>query len=78
MIDWKQRCLELAEIVNRHRKDRLHRDMQQAWEMAKELIRLGKVDDKASKKFMEWWRCEDKDRAVKIYAEYLELIRECC
>ena len=27
MIDWKRKALELAEMVNRHRRDRMHSDM---------------------------------------------------
>ena len=45
MIDWKRKCLELAEIVNSHRKERLHKDMLRAWELAKEIIKLGKVEE---------------------------------
>ena len=75
MIDWKRRCLELAEVVYRHRKDRMHTDMKLGWEMAQDLIELGKRDSKAQKKFMEHWRCPDKKEREKLYAEYLELIR---
>ena len=46
MIDWKRRCLELAEVVNRHRKDRMHKDMKLGWEMAKELVEIGKREAK--------------------------------
>ena len=67
----------MAEIVNRHRKDRLHRDMLHGWKMAEELIELNKKDKKAKKKFLEWWKCEDKDVAAKLQAEYLELIKIC-
>ena len=75
MIDWKRRALELAEVVNRHRKDRMHSDMKLGWEMAKELIDLGKREGKARKKFMESLRCPDKKERERLYAEYLEMIR---
>ena len=75
MIDWKRRALELAEVVDRHRKDRMHADMKLGWEMAKDLIELGKREGKAQKKFMEHWRCHDKKEREKLYEEYLELIR---
>ena len=43
MIDWKSRCLGLAEVVNRHRKDRMHSDMKLAWEMAQEILAEAKA-----------------------------------
>ncbi len=58
MIDWKRKCLELAEVVNRHRKDRMHTDMKLGWEMAKELIELGKRECEAKRDVVgdeEWW-----------------------
>ena len=75
MIDWKRRALELAEVVNRHHKDRMHSDMKLGWEMAKDLIDLGKREGEAQKKFMESWRCPDKKEREKLYNEYLEMIR---
>jgi len=30
--------LELAKVVDRHRKDRMHSDMKLGWEMAKEIL----------------------------------------
>ena len=75
MIDWEQRALELAEVVNRHRKDRMHTDMKLGWELAKELLEQGKRESKAKIKFMEHLRCPDKNERKKLYAEYLELIR---
>ncbi len=74
MTDWKHRCLEFAEIVNRHRKDWMHKDMKLGWKMAQDLIELGKREEKARLKFMEHWRCPDKKESEKLYAEYLELI----
>ena len=73
MIDWKRRCLELAQVVNIHRRDRMHSDMKLGWEIAQELIELAKREDKARLKFMEYWRCADKKESVQLYAEYLEL-----
>ena len=75
MIDWKHRCLALAVVVNRHCKDRMYKDMQLGWKMAQEFIELGKREDKAQEKFLEHWRCPDKDERKKLYEEYLELIR---
>ena len=75
MIDWKRRALELAEVVNRHRKDRMHADMKLGWEIAEELIELGKRESKAQLKFLEHLRCPDKKEREKLYSEYLELIR---
>ena len=75
MIDWKRRALELAEVVNRHRKDRMHADMKLGWEMAKDLIDLGELEGKARQKFLESWRCPDKKEREKLYNEYLEMIR---
>ena len=75
MIDWKRRALELAEVVNRHRKDRMHSDMLLAWNMAKDLPELGKRESEAQQKFMEHWRCPDKKEREKLYEEYLEMIR---
>ena len=75
MIDWKRRCLELAGVVDRHRKERMVNDKKQAWVMAQELIELGKREDKAQVKFMEYWREPDKKKARVIYDAYLELIR---
>ena len=34
--------LELAKVVDRHRKDRMHSDMKLAWEMAKEILEQAK------------------------------------
>ena len=76
MINWKRRCLSLAKVVDRHRRDRMHNDMKLGWEIAKELINLNKIEEKAQKKFMEHWRCPDKKKWVVIYDEYLELIRQ--
>ena len=59
MIDWKRRALELAEVVNRHRRDRMINDMKLGWEIAEELIELGKRETKAQQKFLEDWRCPD-------------------
>ena len=75
MIDWKHRCLTLAKVVNRHRKERMHSDMKLGWEIAQERIEFAKCEDKAQKKFMEYWRCADKKESKRLYAEYLELIR---
>ena len=75
MIDWKRRALELAEVVDRHRKDRMHADMKLGWEMAKGLIFLGKREGEARQKFMEHWRCPDKKERERLWAEYLEMIR---
>jgi hypothetical protein len=77
ILNWKRRALELTKIVNCHRKDRLHRDMLQAWELATELIELDKKEKKLKKKFLEWWKCKDKKRSQIIYDEYLELVRKC-
>ena len=77
MINWKRRCLELAEVIDRHRRDRMHSDMKLGWEMAKELIRLDKIEKKAQQKFMEHWRCPDKKKRGVLFDEYLELIRQC-
>ena len=76
MIGWKRRCLELTEIVNRHRKDRMHSDMKLGWEMAQELIELKKAEEKAQKLFKEWWKCKDKKKAEKLYTKYLEIIND--
>ena len=76
MINWKRRCLELAEIVDRHRRDRMHSDMKLGWKMARELIELNKIEEKAHTKFMEHWHCPDKKKREIIYDEYLELIRQ--
>ena len=75
MIDWKRRALELAEVVNRHRKKKDFMDMCLGWKMAENLIELGKREGKAQKKFMEHWRCPDKKEREKLYSEYLEMIR---
>ena len=75
MTDWKRRALELAEVVNRHRKDRLHSDMLLAWNMAKDLPELGERETKALQKFLESWSCPDKKEREKLYSEYLEMIR---
>ncbi len=34
--------LELAKVVDRHRKDRMHSDMKLGWEMAKEILEQAK------------------------------------
>ena len=34
--------LELAKVVDRHRKDRMHSDMKLGWEMAKEILAQAK------------------------------------
>ena len=46
MIDWKQKALELAEVVNRYQIKKFHSDMKLAGELAKELIELGKKERK--------------------------------
>ena len=75
MIDWKRRCLELADVVKRYRTYSFNSDIKIAEKMAQELIELGKREDKARQKFMEYWRCADKKESAQLYAEYLELIR---
>ena len=73
MIDWKRRALELAEVV--YRQEWVLDDMSPGWEMAKDLIELGKREGEAQQKFWEHWRCPDKKEREKIYSEYLELIK---
>ena len=73
MINWKRRALELAEVVDRHRKDRMHSDMKLGWEMAQELSERGKREEKTQKKFLEYWNCSDKKKKVRLYDEYLAL-----
>ena len=75
MIDWKRRCMELAEVVNRHRQERMHNDMQLGWKMAKRLMELHTLERKAQEKFLEWWKCTDKKKREPLYAEYLELLK---
>ena len=75
MIDWKRRALELAEVVNRHREDRKYEDYKLAWEIAEELLEMGKREGEAQQKFLESWRCPDKKEREKLYNEYLELIK---
>jgi len=36
--DESERRLELAKVVDRHRRDRMHSDMKLGWEMAKEIL----------------------------------------
>ena len=75
MIDWRRRGLELAGVVNRHQKDRMLNDRDLGWKIAKELLRLAKIEDKAKKKFLEWYHCKDKKKYKPLYEEYLELVR---
>jgi len=76
MIDWKRRGLALAVVVNRNRKDRMHSDYLLGWEMAKELVALAKIEEKANKKFLQWYRCSNKVKAEKLFEEYLKLVRK--
>ncbi len=76
MINWKRRCLELAKVIDHHRKDRMHSDMKLGWEMAEDLIKQNKIEEKAQRKFMEFWRCPDRKKGEIIYDEYLELVRQ--
>ena len=46
MIDWKREAIGLATIVIRYNKMKFHSDMKLAEKMAKELIKLGKEEDK--------------------------------
>jgi len=39
MTDWKSKCLELAELVDRHRRKRMLIDKVKAWELAKEILK---------------------------------------
>ena len=74
MIDWKRRCFELATIVDRHRKERMLTDRKEAWEMARKLLTLYKLENKSQEKFMAYWREPDKKKAQKLYQEYLDII----
>ena len=44
MIDWKEKCLELAKLVDLHRRDRMITDKKKAWELAKEILDLAKKE----------------------------------
>jgi len=44
MIDWKQKCLELAKLVDLHRRDRMITDKKKAWKLAKEILDLAKKE----------------------------------
>ena len=76
MIDWKQRALELAEVIDLHRKDRMHTNMKLGWALAKGMLELAKREKKARQKFHEYWHCPDKKEAKRLYAEYLELMKD--
>lgn len=76
MIVWRIRCLELARQVNRHEKTRLIADKQKAWEMAREILAAEKFDDKVWAKYMEWWKCPDKEQAMDLFDEYLDMVRQ--
>ena len=39
MTDWKSKCLELAELVDRHRRERMLVDKVKAWKLAKEILK---------------------------------------
>jgi len=38
-VNWKSRCLGLAKLVDRHRRDRMLKDKKKAWKMAKEILK---------------------------------------
>ena len=44
MTDWKSKCLELAEMVDRHRRKRMIVDKVKAWTMARELLDLARKE----------------------------------
>jgi len=75
MIDWKRRALELAEVVDRHRKDRMVNDKKLAWEIAHNLLKQVREEDKARALFLKYWREKDKVKAQEHLQEYLEIIR---
>ena len=76
MIDWKKRGLELARVIDRHRKERMVIDKVLGWTIAQEMLRLEKLENKAQKKYVEWHRCEDNKKSNELYEEYIELIRK--
>ena len=76
MINWKEACLNFARVVDRHRKGRMHSDMKLGWEMARELIELGKREDKTRQKFMEYWRCDDKKKSKELLWPEKQLLRK--
>jgi hypothetical protein len=76
VIDWKRRGLQLAEVVNRHQKERMLNDRNLGWELAAEMLRLGKIEDQAKKKFLQYWKCKDKKKRERLFNEYLEISRQ--
>lgn len=75
MIDWEKRCIELAEIVNRHRKDRMHVDMHLAWKMATKLLKVQKIQQLKILKWKEYNSCPDRKKRDKLWDEYMDLVR---
>jgi hypothetical protein len=75
VIDWKRRAVELAIVVNRHEKERMLNDRNLGWELAKQMLKDAKIEERAKVKFWEWWRCSDKKKRKRLYDEYLKLVR---
>ena len=76
MIDWEKRCIELATIVDRHRKDRMHLDMLRGWAMAQKLIKIQKLQKKKVLKWQEYNSCPDRKKRDILWDEYMVLLRE--
>jgi hypothetical protein len=39
-VDWECKCMELAKIVDKHRRERMLEDKKAAWKLAREILDL--------------------------------------
>ncbi len=76
MIDWKKECIKLAEIIDRHRKDRMHPDMLEGWALAEKLVRVKKLEERKRKKFQEYSNCAQGRKRKHLWKEYTDLTRK--
>jgi hypothetical protein len=39
LINWKEKCLELARLIDRHRRERMLADKLRAWKLAQKILK---------------------------------------
>lgn len=76
MIDYKRRAIELAEKVNEYERTRNVLLRKVIFDLAKDLLRVAKLDKKTRDAYFAWVRNRDPKKAEKLFAEYLDLVRK--
>ena len=75
MIDWKRKAAEIAKVALDYEKDKEREDRLILADLAKEIQEQIKKEDAAHRKFLEWWKCQDRIRAKELYEEYFYKVR---